>query len=174
MSKEVEKLLDDLLEDLSVSKIKRNHPCPCGSGRKYKKCCLSKEEGARIMDEKPKNKFRAEVKKEQVSEREMLERDQRITYLRFKCQAEMLDADRLHTEGAIEKLKALGNDIFRLPDSEGRTVILEENKQHIEKLEKQVEAQSVGRAHRVILSLLEEKFGLDTDVDSVPEELKDE
>ena len=23
--------------------IGRNDPCPCGSGKKYKKCCLSKE-----------------------------------------------------------------------------------------------------------------------------------
>jgi len=26
-----------------VAKIGRNQPCPCGSGNKYKKCCLSKE-----------------------------------------------------------------------------------------------------------------------------------
>jgi tetratricopeptide (TPR) repeat protein len=26
-------------------KIGRNDPCPCGSGKKYKKCCLGKEEG---------------------------------------------------------------------------------------------------------------------------------
>jgi hypothetical protein len=26
----------------SVSKVGRNDPCPCGSGRKYKKCCLNK------------------------------------------------------------------------------------------------------------------------------------
>ena len=25
-------------------KIGRNQPCPCGSGLKYKKCCLNKEE----------------------------------------------------------------------------------------------------------------------------------
>ncbi|MBU3912866.1 MAG: SEC-C domain-containing protein [Nanoarchaeota archaeon] len=25
-------------------KIGRNEPCPCGSGKKYKKCCLEKEE----------------------------------------------------------------------------------------------------------------------------------
>lgn len=25
-------------------KIGRNHPCPCGSGKKYKKCCLGKDE----------------------------------------------------------------------------------------------------------------------------------
>jgi preprotein translocase subunit SecA len=26
-------------------KIGRNDPCPCGSGKKYKKCCLLKEGG---------------------------------------------------------------------------------------------------------------------------------
>jgi len=25
-------------------KIGRNDPCPCGSGKKYKKCCLKKDE----------------------------------------------------------------------------------------------------------------------------------
>ncbi|MEI8191664.1 MAG: SEC-C metal-binding domain-containing protein, partial [candidate division NC10 bacterium] len=29
-----------------VAKVGRNDPCPCGSGKKYKKCCLSKAEGA--------------------------------------------------------------------------------------------------------------------------------
>jgi uncharacterized protein YecA (UPF0149 family) len=24
-------------------KVGRNDPCPCGSGKKYKKCCLLKE-----------------------------------------------------------------------------------------------------------------------------------
>ena len=28
-----------------VSKLGRNDPCPCGSGKKYKKCCLGKVEG---------------------------------------------------------------------------------------------------------------------------------
>jgi hypothetical protein len=27
-----------------MSKIGRNDPCPCGSGKKYKKCCLLKEQ----------------------------------------------------------------------------------------------------------------------------------
>lgn len=27
----------------------RNDPCPCGSGKKYKKCCLSKERAGRIQ-----------------------------------------------------------------------------------------------------------------------------
>ncbi|MGA2143413.1 MAG: SEC-C metal-binding domain-containing protein [Bryobacteraceae bacterium] len=27
-------------------KIGRNHPCPCGSGHKYKRCCLGKSHAA--------------------------------------------------------------------------------------------------------------------------------
>ncbi|HQN19897.1 MAG TPA: SEC-C metal-binding domain-containing protein [Syntrophobacteraceae bacterium] len=30
-----------------MAKIGRNAPCPCGSGKKYKKCCLAKDEEAR-------------------------------------------------------------------------------------------------------------------------------
>ena len=30
-------------------KIGRNDPCPCGSGKKYKKCCIDRE----IVDFKP-------------------------------------------------------------------------------------------------------------------------
>lgn len=32
--------------EVNVSKIGRNDPCPCGSGRKYKKCCLAKDRAA--------------------------------------------------------------------------------------------------------------------------------
>ena len=32
------------------SKIGRNDPCPCGSGRKYKKCCLHKYRDARLEE----------------------------------------------------------------------------------------------------------------------------
>ncbi len=34
-------------------KIQRNDPCPCGSGKKYKQCCLKKEG--------PKRSFKAKV-----------------------------------------------------------------------------------------------------------------
>src|SRR5258708_13325620 len=29
-----------------MAKIGRNDPCPCGSGKKYKRCCLEKDETA--------------------------------------------------------------------------------------------------------------------------------
>lgn len=31
------------VSQLKVEKVGRNEPCPCGSGKKYKKCCLTKE-----------------------------------------------------------------------------------------------------------------------------------
>ena len=35
---------DDAEKDFPIKKTKigRNEPCPCGSGKKYKKCCLKK------------------------------------------------------------------------------------------------------------------------------------
>jgi uncharacterized protein YecA (UPF0149 family) len=33
-----------LLGEAAKRKIGRNEPCPCGSGKKYKKCCLRKHE----------------------------------------------------------------------------------------------------------------------------------
>jgi len=35
------------------SAVGRNHPCPCGSGKKYKKCCLLKESGQGAASAEP-------------------------------------------------------------------------------------------------------------------------
>lgn len=34
--------LDGTVQQMHASKISRNNPCPCGSGKKYKKCCINK------------------------------------------------------------------------------------------------------------------------------------
>lgn len=39
--------LRDRLSDLSSPSVGRNSPCPCGSGRKYKVCCLRTNEARR-------------------------------------------------------------------------------------------------------------------------------
>ncbi len=36
-------------------KVGRNEPCRCGSGKKYKKCCLHRDESARLQDPKRAN-----------------------------------------------------------------------------------------------------------------------
>jgi preprotein translocase subunit SecA len=49
-------------------KVGRNDPCPCGSGKKYKRCCLPKETQPRVQDsnksEAQNQKFRENVRRE--------------------------------------------------------------------------------------------------------------
>ena len=33
----------------SILKVGRNDPCPCGSGKKYKKCCMLKKDSDPIV-----------------------------------------------------------------------------------------------------------------------------
>jgi len=40
-----------------MAKIGRNDPCPCGSGKKYKKCCLLHQDGANRYPSKRKMPF---------------------------------------------------------------------------------------------------------------------
>ena len=42
MTKEVEK--EEKESQPKIPKVGRNDPCPCGSGKKYKKCCMAKNE----------------------------------------------------------------------------------------------------------------------------------
>jgi len=37
--KDLEILLNPLKTSIAEKKVGRNEPCPCGSGKKYKKCC---------------------------------------------------------------------------------------------------------------------------------------
>jgi uncharacterized protein YecA (UPF0149 family) len=30
------------LPEAKIKKVGRNDPCPCGSGKKFKKCCMNK------------------------------------------------------------------------------------------------------------------------------------
>lgn len=47
-AKELDKMLEELVQEdlrevrIERGKIGRNDPCPCGSGKKYKQCCLNK------------------------------------------------------------------------------------------------------------------------------------
>ena len=37
-------------EEPTRPKVGRNDPCPCGSGKKFKKCCLKKQNGSSLGD----------------------------------------------------------------------------------------------------------------------------
>ena len=43
-----------------MSKPGRNDPCPCGSGKKYKKCCLPRDEAARRQEEAARPRVKTE------------------------------------------------------------------------------------------------------------------
>jgi len=45
---------ENISSPLKVQKIGRNDPCPCGSGKKYKKCCGKNLETGEIRDEMSK------------------------------------------------------------------------------------------------------------------------
>ncbi len=57
----------------TVSKTNRNDPCPCGSGKKYKKCCLPGHEEARKLI--PKEEL--QLREERARAREKLEKEVR-------------------------------------------------------------------------------------------------
>lgn len=40
----VDEILADSRTDAGVNRVGRNDPCPCGSGKKYKKCCMRKQQ----------------------------------------------------------------------------------------------------------------------------------
>ena len=51
MIKEITKALKTLIDSTNMGKLKpaiakiktgRNDPCPCGSGRKFKRCCINR------------------------------------------------------------------------------------------------------------------------------------
>ena len=46
-----------------MGKIGRNDPCPCGSGKKYKRCCIDREDDLDFIN--PSN-FSKTIKKQGV------------------------------------------------------------------------------------------------------------
>jgi tetratricopeptide (TPR) repeat protein len=83
-----------------MSNVGRNDPCPCGSGKKFKRCCLGRiEEQARLE--------RARVEQELASaEIERLER------VRKRAEATLAEAQA--TSAAFEEMERLSADVLRL------------------------------------------------------------
>ncbi len=60
------------LDELPAGKISRNDPCPCGSGKKYKKCCLPiHEEIKKNLPEEHWQRKRRQAQQRQVLEKEV-------------------------------------------------------------------------------------------------------
>ncbi len=58
--------------DLVLRKTNRNAPCPCGSGKKYKKCCLPKhEEARRILPSNTVQEMEQSARRKEALEKEI-------------------------------------------------------------------------------------------------------
>ena len=75
-----------------MAKPGRNDPCPCGSGNKYKKCCLPKEEG---VDREQLAKVEARRAENAAAHRSPPLRDVKAAIAAILSSAEDADEDEL-------------------------------------------------------------------------------
>ncbi len=50
------------MKNKQAAKISRNAPCPCGSGKKYKRCCLGEKKAVDTIDSDYAKKYRIKLK----------------------------------------------------------------------------------------------------------------
>jgi tetratricopeptide (TPR) repeat protein len=61
-----------------MAKIGRNDPCPCGSGKKYKRCCIGMQEKLDSFDENEKRALLDEMEKDAAFLEEVDELSNRV------------------------------------------------------------------------------------------------
>jgi len=95
-----------------MAKIGRNDPCPCGSGKKYKQCCLASDQNAAAA--------RAAAQAAAAAEQRAAERAHRAAGL-FDDEDELTTAsnavvDLVHA-GELDRAEAAARDLLeRFPD----------------------------------------------------------
>ena len=118
----------------ATTKLRRNAPCHCGSGHKYKKCCLQKE--LKAMEEEKqivtphslKNEFRDEVRDPYagIPAHELITRDQAVLLFELMFRKAAIEADHAHFEAAIERGKDVRRVLLTLPKSPYKEAVLAE------------------------------------------------
>ena len=109
--KQLFRMRDDLLAqaererakavDVPTNKVGRNDPCPCGSGKKYKHCCLGKHEAARQIEDmalKAKQKEQKKLIKRIEKAFSFLDSQRYVEAIRFASELirRYPNEDRLH------------------------------------------------------------------------------
>lgn len=118
--KHLEKMLEKIEKEQIVQntkkKIGRNDPCPCGSGKKYKKCCMNKPQSPVEMIESPQEKAKwlkyypptaneresGRIYLEDFFDRESIEID-KLIYLALKHRPHLMW--KMEPEEVVEKRK---------------------------------------------------------------------
>ena len=101
-----------------MSRIGRNSPCPCGSGKKYKKCCLQTQRGA----EGPSAADRAHAGATEIVLRWIYER-----YAEPFEQALVEDMYYFDDEAHAEAFEALSEGHREMIERNGREIVLAED-----------------------------------------------
>jgi tetratricopeptide (TPR) repeat protein len=94
-----------------MPKTGRNDPCPCGSGKKYKRCCLEKDEAAALAARG------TELAAQQASERARLQ-DLEVEMREAEALTEASNAvvDLVHAGRLDEAERAARDLLVRYPD----------------------------------------------------------
>lgn len=147
----------------------KNKPCPCGSGKKYKKCCFGKDGKETMMNTEGgtalvpniarkvlKNTFREEAKNPLagIPEDELLRRDQFVMSRQLLAKKKMVEADRLHFERIMNWLKALRIEISSLPVSAGQRPTIDNINKQLDNLQAQHATLILSRQDEATLSAL--------------------
>lgn len=90
-------------------KIKRNNPCPCGSGKKYKKCCMGKAD-----DENYKNIDRLQGNMHKSISQSKIK--QCIHPNSEECKGKIINAHSIQNNKILNKLAEAGHVFMLKPD----------------------------------------------------------
>lgn len=137
---------------------KRNLPCPCGSGMKYKKCCIRKVEQ---MDKELTNDYRKEVEDPiaaelaKVGEAEMMKRDMFAAMRNLQFRKAVVACGQEHYAAIISVYEAFRDELLAMPLSEGLLDSLDNTTQEIEQLIKVAEQSTFSRKSAIFLEALE-------------------
>lgn len=147
------------------TKLSRNAPCHCGSGLKYKKCCLPKEEGARIMTKELKNDFRNEVRDPYagIPEIVLVRRDQAVLMRELRFREAAIEADRKHFESATTKAKDVRIELLALPKSPYRELVIKDLDEQIKALTEKFNTMRLPKSLLLSLLALEELDAMSED-----------
>lgn len=72
-----------------MAKVGRNDPCPCGSGKKYKRCCLERDQEAERALRSPATDRKAEAQDLAFDAWEILDMDRREARRLFRKAIEL-------------------------------------------------------------------------------------
>ena len=110
-----------------MSKVGRNDPCPCGSNKKYKKCCLPRDEAAanapdpEVMAHEPRLREFMTPLLEGVKHPSARDREEAVR-LAMLCEDLANEKDDLAREKKLLEAASVASEQF--PDSEGAVVAL--------------------------------------------------